>query len=219
MRLGVLLLVFFPTALSLHGQRPFESNLWSSFVLNIKQNDWGIVTDLGYRLCDSFINQRRTALARITVDRSLIKNHRLGLGYAYFEHYGGVTSRENRLFLQYSTAFTFQDSKLNFRFRNELRTFNNRNTTNRMRLQVAYFRDLSPLFGAQTSAEIFYTPGNNSLVEQRYLTGINTRISEQVKLVCYYMGQIQSNVKYLQNMIGIQLQVILERSSSLKRTI
>jgi hypothetical protein len=215
MRLGSLIVLFFSVVTSSLGQRPYAGNLWSSFNLNCKLNEWAVVTDLGYRLCDSFINQRRTALGRITIDRNLIKNHRLGLGYAYFEHYGGVTSKENRLFFQYATALNFEDSKLNFRFRNELRTFNNRNTTNRMRLQAAYFRDISTFFGAQVSAEIFYTPGNQSLLEQRYLAGLNMKISEQVKLVCYYMGQFQSNVKYLQNMIGIQLQVILERSLSI----
>lgn len=218
MRRGISVIVFLSFALSVFSQRPFESNLWSSFVLNIKQNEWAVVTDLGFRWCDSFIQEKRTGLARITIDRSLIKNHRLGLGYAYFEHYGELVSKENRLFLQYATGINFEKAKLNLRFRNEIRTFNNRNTTNRMRLQAAYFRDVNRFVGVQASAEVFFTPNNTSLLEQRYLIGTNTKISEQVKLVFYYMGQFQSNVKYLQNMIGIQLQIILDQSSAPHRT-
>jgi hypothetical protein len=87
-----------------------------------------------------------------------------------------------------------------------------------MRLQAAYFRDVNRFVGVQASAEVFFTPDNTSLLEQRYLIGTNTKISEQVKLVFYYMGQFQSNVKYLQNMIGIQLQIILDQSSAPHRT-
>jgi len=215
---GILFFIFLSYALSAFSQRPFESNLWSSFVLNVKKNEWAVVTDLGYRWCNSFIEERRTGLARITIDRNVIKNHRLGIGYAYFEHYGEITSKENRLFLQYAKGLNFENTKLNFRFRNELRTFNNRNTTNRMRLQMAYFRDLSPFLGAQASVEIFCTPGTNPLLEQRYLTGLNMKISEQAKLLIFYMGQFQSNVKYLQNMIGIQFQMLLEQRSALNKT-
>ena len=193
--------------LSCFGQRPYHENVWSSLILNYKLSKWNINADAGYRWCDHFVNTKRTSLVRFSVDRSLGKIHRLGVGYAYFEHYNTISSFENRLFLQYIAGLNLSDSKLNIRIRNELRTYNNRETGNRSRLQLSWLADLNNRYGSQLSGEVFYTPGKKPLFEQRYTLGLISKFSDNIKILAFYTAQLQSNIDYLQHIIGLQLQI------------
>jgi hypothetical protein len=176
------------------GQRPFHENAWSSLLVNYKLSRWNITTDAGYRSCDKFVHAKRTSL----------------IGYAYFEHYNTVNSFENRLFLQYNAEINLNRSKLNFRFRNELRTYNNRDTGNRSRLQVTWLKEITNRLGMQLAAEAFYTPGNNDLFEQRYTAGLNSKLTDNLKMIGFYTAQLQSNIDYLQHIIGLQVQLQFE---------
>jgi hypothetical protein len=56
------------------------------------------------------------------------------------------------------------------------------------------------------SSELFFTPGKNQSIEQRYQTGVQLNIN-QLQINLFYMLQIQSSVHYLQHMIGYQINV------------
>ena len=205
-----ILIAFLSQLFPFIGQRPFHENAWSSLLVNYKLSRWNITADAGYRSCDQFLQSKRTSLIRFTAERSLGEIHRLGVGYAYFEHYNTVNSYENRLFLQYNAELNLNRSKLNFRFRNELRTYNNRDTGNRSRLQVTWLKEITDRLGMQLAAEALYTPGNNALFEQRYTAGLNSKLTDNVKMIGFYTAQLQSNIDYLQHIIGLQVQLQFE---------
>lgn len=208
---NLLSISFFFISVATLSQRPFAENVWSSMLVNYKDAKWGVTADVGYRSCNQFVQNPRTALFRLTTDRVIIKDHRIGLGYAYFEHYNTTSSYENRWFVQYSKGFEIKNSRLIVRLRNELRTYNNRNTTNRTRIQLTWIKKLSETFRSQFSTELFYTPGQSSLFEQRYTLGLNSSITNHLKLTGFYTLQIQSSINYLQHIIGIQAQLVFQK--------
>ena len=207
----LLVISFFFNSIATFSQRPFAENVWSSMLVNYKVAKWGVTSDVGYRSCDQFVQNPRTALFRLTIDRAIKKDHRIGLGYAYFEHYNTISSYENRWFVQYSTNFEIKKSRLNVRLRNELRTYNNRNTANRTRIQLTWIKKLSETFKSQFSTELFYTPGQSSLFEQRYTLGLNSSITNHLKLTAFYTLQLQSSIDYSQHIIGIQAQLEFQK--------
>ena len=194
--------------LSAHAQKPYLSNLWQSLSVRGKLNKFAVVVDLGYRSNDHFIRNPRTALGRIIIDYELIPAHRLGIGYAYFEHYKTGTTIENRPFIQYSFEKANAKTIFRLRFRNELRVFKQEQLANRSRLQGSMSLMNSRIIQPTLSLELFFTPGKSHLIEQRYQFGIQHK-REHLQGVLHYTLQIQSSVNYLQHIIGYQINYII----------
>jgi hypothetical protein len=187
-----------------------SNNLWQSLSVRIPIKKMQFTSDFGFRTHDNFLKSPRTALARFVLDRELANGHRLGLGYAYFEHYqeNWNSRKENRPFLQYSYESETPNFAYRFRFRNEFRSFDDNVLVNRSRLQGYISFLIEKKIQPYLSAELFYTPGKNELLEQRYQTGLQWRNSKiQGVLLC--MIQTQSSVDYLQHIIGYQLNFII----------
>jgi hypothetical protein len=207
-RLVVLVIAFSAFSVA-YSQRTLSENIWTSLVFRYKTPRFQVTGDMGYRMCDNYIHSKRTILARLTIEKSF-KNNSLGLGYAYFEHYINSQSTENRLFVEYSRQFDLERRNFNLRLRNELRTFNDRRTTNRIRIQGTFCRELTKQIEARLSSEIFYTPGKQALIEQRYSTGLIWKFHQLFTIIPFYTLQWQSNVPYPQHIFGTQFQVSLE---------
>ncbi|MEY4604075.1 MAG: hypothetical protein RIT43_1367 [Bacteroidota bacterium] len=214
MRLFIGLVCIFLVFPLLHSQRTLSKNLWTSAVFRYKTNRAQFTGDLGFRMCDDFIHANRTALARLTIEKTFKKSNNLGVGYAYFEHYINALSIENRLFAEYSKQFDAERTILNVRFRGEIRTFNDRKTNARLRIQAAWVKDLSRFLETRLSSELFYSPGKDLFIEQRYSAGLAFRINTHVKFMPFYTLQWQSNVHYPQHIVGTQLQMSLENLTS-----
>ena len=191
--------------LTIASQHPYAENLWTSALINFKTKKISFTGDAGYRLCNQFVHSPRTHLVRMTIDYSINNLHKIGMGYAYFEHFSSLNSSENRYFIQYIASMETKKATINLRFRNELRTYNNRSTGDRTRIQATINKKLSSNFSAQVGGELFYTPGKNALFEQRYSIGLTTKISSHFKILTFYTTQFQSTISYLQNIVGCQL--------------
>lgn len=182
-----------------------ESNLWHSLALRTSFNKYILTTDFGYRSCDHFTRQSRTALGRILLERSLESAHRIGIGFACFEHFKASSKTiEYRPFVQYTFEKSQQHVTYRIRFRDELRIFQNEYFANRGRLQGTIFLRNTKKLQPFITAELFYTPGKHELFEQRYQSGILLK-SDKMQFTTFYTLQIQSSISYVQHIIGWQL--------------
>ncbi len=198
-------------------QKPLSTNLWNSLQFQGNFKKIKLTSDLGYRLCDQFTRQSRTQLVRVSIDREIGPNLSLGFGYAHFRHFSiesttsnssthsDISSLENRLFVQGNRGFSSNSFFFNLRLRNEFRFFNDSKIRNRIRTQFLFQYIVNQHLKPQFSAELFYTPGKENLIEQRYIIGTNF-IVKHLNFLCFYMLQIQTNVAYLQHVLGWQLQ-------------
>lgn len=209
----VVLIISFSAFSFAYSQRTLSENLWTSLVFRYKTTNLQFTGDAGYRMCDNFIHTKRTALARLTVEKIFKETNSLGAGYAYFEHFVNSFSKENRLFIEYSKQLGYHKSLLLFRVRDEIRTFSDRETTNRLRIQASCQREFSKNIEIRLASEVFYTFGAQQLIEQRHSTGCVIKFNKQLKMMPFYTLQFQSNVHYAQHILGTQVQVNLKKSS------
>jgi hypothetical protein len=192
------------TGYNFHAQKPYQHNLWQSIAVKSILYKMALNVDFGYRSHDCFVRNSRTALGRVVFDYEIRPAHRLGIGYAYFEHYKTGTTIENRPFIQYSFEKANAKTTFRLRFRNELRVFKQERLANRSRLQGSMSLMNSRIIQPTLSVELFFTPGKSHLIEQRYQFGIQHK-REHLQGVLHYTLQIQSSVYYLQHIIGYQI--------------
>jgi hypothetical protein len=195
-------------ALGLYGQRVFATNSWGSTILQFSKGKINTTADIGFRTTNHFIKQPRTSLFRIMVDYGKTQKHRLGIGSAYFEHYNLETIQELRFFVHYHFFKETRFNRFSIRMRDELRFFSTHTTLNRFRVQLSNQCNYFKTFNPYTSVEYFYTP-KTQLIEQRYLLGMQSKLTKSSKLNTYYQLQYQSTIPYAQHIIGIQFLINL----------
>lgn len=196
----------------------YKENTWLGCVwkhsLSEKLN---ITTDFGYRLFDDFLNKRRQDLARIVIERRIVKNQYLGIGVAYFESImlnTNIYNKEFRPFVQYQYQYIKGKSKFGLRFRNELRYYQNSNTyIDRSRLQLSCdYVVIEKYLNPRLTIEEFISTGSSRSIEQRYSVGNVFNFSASFKSYMFYTLQLQSNIKdnddqVLQHIFGVQIQL------------
>lgn len=198
-------------AQNISAQRTYETNVWNSIQCKKSIQKFGLTFDVGFRTCDEFLHRKRTALIRGLGSYNW-KNHEFGIGYAYFEHFNSSKTTESRPFIHYSflqKSKTF-NAKLQFRIRNEFRSFCTGSNLNRLRAQLytewMEDRAVSPI----VMIELFHSNDVNKLFEQRYMVGSSIDISSLLKLNLFYQLQYQSTVNYGQHIIGWQIRIELD---------
>lgn len=170
-----------------------------------------VTGDFGYRTCDYFIRQHRTAFGRVIFEKSHREKSALGLGFALFGHFKDEWKLEYRPFLQFVYQKKFMPLDLGVRIRNEFRFLDDgRNFRNRTRLQCsARLLKKNRWFDPVFSVETFITPGHAKLMEQRYTVGITSSASPDLTSHLFYTLQRQSSLDLNQNIAGLQLQIFL----------
>jgi hypothetical protein len=201
-----ILFLIFP--FTVFGQEINKQNFWSSILISKSITEKvNVSADFGFRTCDQFVHAKRTALGRFIIDRKLNSLFSVGLGYAFFEHYGNLTKPENRIFGQLILQKESQKIETTIRLRNEVRFYNrNSEILNRTRLQInlksKHLTKFQPAFGF----EYFFTPGNSKLHETRTATQLNFILNDLTTIQSFYILQYQSNTPYFQHIAGIQIQ-------------
>lgn len=202
-------------------QTDYSENLWLSVSLNGNfSKSMNYTSDFGLRTYDNFLKEKRTVLVRVLAEKTIRNNHKLGFGYAFFEHFSadGSLNPEQRPFLQYRFKIQKKDFQFQTRFRNEFRFFTTRNEFyNRSRIQIylqynLFQQRLNPAF----SLEGFVSTGKNSLKECRITLGFTNKISSNLSTFFFYTLQNQSSYSGNQNIIGLQLQINLNEKSKTK---
>ncbi len=198
--------MFLFSFLKCFSQREFKYNLWQSVSGRFTSRNIEFSSEFGYRSCDFFVKSPRNVFGRIILEYKILRFNHFGLGFAYFEHFSDNldTRFENRPFFQYRVENSICKMAYKFRFRNELRLFNDHNFSNRLRIQGGINFISSDRLHPYFSVEYFYTPGKQELFEQRYNIGITKR-TKNIQSSFFYILQRQSNVQYLQNIIGYQI--------------
>lgn len=201
-----ILFIIFP--FTVFSQEIYKQNFWSSILISKPiTKKVNATADFGFRTCNHFFNTRRTALGRLVIDRKVNSFISVGLGYAFFEHYGNLTKPENRIFGQLILQKESQKIETTIRLRNELRFYyRNSETLNRSRIQVILKSKHLNKFQPAIGFEYFFTPGNSNLHETRTSSQLNFNLNDLTTIQSFYILQYQSNTPYLQHILGIQAQ-------------
>lgn len=215
------LILFLSLNTAIWTQTNYSENLWLAVAINGKLTETISYTgDFGFRTYDDFLKEKRTVLARFLVEKTSNKNHKFGLGYAFFEHFSadGSLNPEQRPFVQYRFKIQKNDFQFQTRFRNEFRFFTSREEFyNRSRVQInlqynLFHQKFNPVF----SAEGFISTGKNKLKESRFTFGFTNKLSSKLTSYFFYTIQNQSSYKGNQNIIGLQLQINLNENANTK---
>lgn len=193
-------------------QNRFQENFWQSLLVNYTiSEDYRMTLDVGHRTCDNFFNANRTSLGRVVIEKKLNESWFIGAGYAFFEHFGKSRNPENRIFPQ--LIYRRVDPKFNLetqlRFRNEIRYYHlqNKELLNRIRFQglLRFFQNKK--FQPGLGFEYFKTLEKNGLQETRSIFQMNYDLNNYWRIQGFYIAQTQSNIDYLQHILGLQLQL------------
>ena len=173
-------ILFFIFPFTFFSQEIYKQNFWSSALISKPISEKVKVTfDAGFRTCNHFFNTKITTLGRLVFDRRVNPFISIGLGYAFFEHYGNLTKPENRIFGQLILQKELSKIETTFRLRNELRFyFRNSETLNRSRLQVILKSKHLNKFQPAIGFEYFFTPGNSNLHETRTSSQLNFNLND-----------------------------------------
>lgn len=210
--LNIILLLTFQTI----GQEELRENLWYS--LSMKQSikkQFELAFDVGYRSCDRFVDQHRTVLGRLIIEKRINVKHFAGVGFALFDHFNGTWNLEKRPFLQYQFKSSIGKMNYGIRFRNEFRFFAiNDVFANRSRLQLATrYSGIHRWLEPGLSAEAFFTPGSQLSYEERYTASVFSKVSDFLVTHIFYTLQRQSAYDVIQHIIGFQLQFTIHGSN------
>lgn len=179
-----------------------NTNVWFGGIYLHKINsNTNLSGDIGYRTFN-LIENRRNYFGRLFIEKIILRNTVIGLGYALFNNFSFIRnsySFENRPFLNLQFRWNQQKHEILFRNRIEWRINENGiKNTFRKRFQIAHEYQFKAI-KSRIAYELLVS--NDKSNEERYTVGVLLPINNQ-RLNIFYAINRQSSIKLNEQLVN-----------------